>query len=253
LGEKLAQREKPVGDRPSKKTPDFVSGVSAEADDRLPTIAELGFSHKQSSRWQAMASAPEDDFEKHIAEVKRRGEELTSAGVLRLAKRLEVEAKRARNSMMVEPAQNNGQEPNGEDAGIGAHTIDFEAEHAAVDRRAVEAQMPPEIIVGLEVVASVGEAEELPETPQPEMHQDNVGPGESSQDLARPAGLAIDPRHDPYRDGANVDEVQRGAEVVHTLQILLRLPARPRRRRSALAACRGKGKRCRKGNTRPPK
>ena len=60
IGDKLGQLEKARGGRPSKKTPDTLSGVSGDQDDDLPTLAELGISHKQLSRWQAVASAPRD-------------------------------------------------------------------------------------------------------------------------------------------------------------------------------------------------
>ena len=45
-----------------------------------------GVSRKQSSRWQQEASIPEAVFESYIAETKAAGAELTSTGVLRLAK-----------------------------------------------------------------------------------------------------------------------------------------------------------------------
>ena len=45
-----------------------------------------GISEGQSRRWQTEASVPEADFERHVAEVKDSGGELTSVGLLRLAK-----------------------------------------------------------------------------------------------------------------------------------------------------------------------
>lgn len=48
-----------------------------------PTLSELGIDRKQSSRWQQVAALPEKRFEKHIAETKASGDELTSASVLR--------------------------------------------------------------------------------------------------------------------------------------------------------------------------
>ena len=53
-----------------------------------PTLADLGLSKMQSSRWQTIAAMPEDAFEAHIAKTKARNEELTTASVLRLAKDL---------------------------------------------------------------------------------------------------------------------------------------------------------------------
>jgi hypothetical protein len=50
----------------------------------------------QSSRWQAVAGIPTGDFEKHLAEVRGREEELTTAGVLHLAKTLTIRARHNR-------------------------------------------------------------------------------------------------------------------------------------------------------------
>src|SRR3981189_2583441 len=52
----------------------------------LPSLAKLGISKTQSWRWQAIASVPDEAFEDHIASVKAGDEELTTAGVYRLAK-----------------------------------------------------------------------------------------------------------------------------------------------------------------------
>jgi hypothetical protein len=52
-----------------------------------PSLAELGISKMQSSRWQAIAAVPDEAFEDHIAGIKESGDELTTAGVFRLAKR----------------------------------------------------------------------------------------------------------------------------------------------------------------------
>jgi N6-adenosine-specific RNA methylase IME4 len=51
-----------------------------------PSLAELGISKMQSSRWQAIAGVPDEAFEDHVAGVKQSGDELTTAGVYRLAK-----------------------------------------------------------------------------------------------------------------------------------------------------------------------
>ena len=50
-----------------------------------PSLADLGISRIQSHRWQQEASIPEERFERHVAEVKARGDELTSKGILELA------------------------------------------------------------------------------------------------------------------------------------------------------------------------
>ncbi len=49
-------------------------------------LRDIGISEVQSHRWQAEASVPEEDFERHVTEVKSSGGELTSVGLLRLAK-----------------------------------------------------------------------------------------------------------------------------------------------------------------------
>jgi len=52
----------------------------------IPKLADLGISEIQSHRCQTEASVPEVIFERHIAEVKASGEELTSIGLYNLAK-----------------------------------------------------------------------------------------------------------------------------------------------------------------------
>ena len=105
LGEALAQLEKAKGGQPYqlRSTGDMMSPVD---DDDPPTLKELGITKKQSSRWQAMWSVPQGDFEQYIAEVKGRGDELTSAGVIRFAKRLQKEPPRAGNSTVARSNEN---------------------------------------------------------------------------------------------------------------------------------------------------
>jgi 16S rRNA G966 N2-methylase RsmD len=50
----------------------------------LPSLPE-GVSKKQSCRWQLVASLPEADFERHLEVTKAAGDELTTAGVVRVA------------------------------------------------------------------------------------------------------------------------------------------------------------------------
>ena len=57
----------------------------ADSDDRV-TLGDLGVSKDQSARWQKLARVAAGDFDAHLAAVKGRGEELTTAGLLRLAK-----------------------------------------------------------------------------------------------------------------------------------------------------------------------
>jgi hypothetical protein len=48
-------------------------------------LAELGVTHNQSSRWRREAALSDREFEKYLADAKRRGERVTAADVLRLA------------------------------------------------------------------------------------------------------------------------------------------------------------------------
>jgi len=77
-GEMLAQMPKNEGGRPIE-TSNTMLQVS-------PTLEELGIERMQSSRWQQIASLPEQVFENFITETKEDGRELTSASVVRMAK-----------------------------------------------------------------------------------------------------------------------------------------------------------------------
>lgn len=50
------------------------------------TLIDIGIGKMQSSRWQAVAAIPEEVFEEHIAQTKSKSKELTSGGVLKVAK-----------------------------------------------------------------------------------------------------------------------------------------------------------------------
>lgn len=54
--------------------------------DETPTYDDLGIEKMQAHRWQMVASVPDEVFEEHIAETKAEGKELTTAGVVRIAK-----------------------------------------------------------------------------------------------------------------------------------------------------------------------
>jgi DNA modification methylase len=77
-GELLAAMDKHQGGNPN---------LSHNATGCPPALSELGIKRDQSSRWQREASLPKEVFERHIAEVKEQGKELTSAGMLLLAQR----------------------------------------------------------------------------------------------------------------------------------------------------------------------
>src|SRR5262245_53974242 len=59
-----------------------------------PTLEEIGVTKKQSSRWQAEASIPDEQFEQVIQETKESGEELTQGLMLRVAQEQKREDKR---------------------------------------------------------------------------------------------------------------------------------------------------------------
>jgi len=82
LGELLKETERAKGGRPPEQKP-------LTSCQEFPTLPELGVSYKQSSRWQRIASIPEEKFERHIAEVKAKNEELTTASAYKLTKELE--------------------------------------------------------------------------------------------------------------------------------------------------------------------
>jgi len=53
------------------------------------TLSDLGISKDQSVKYQSIFSLPNEEFERHIADVKASNEELTTMGIIRLAKKLE--------------------------------------------------------------------------------------------------------------------------------------------------------------------
>lgn len=75
-GELLAAMEKNEGGRPSK-TNDIKSSVS---------LADIGVTPKQSSRWQLAAKLPADDYAAIVSQCNASGKELTQAAVLRAAR-----------------------------------------------------------------------------------------------------------------------------------------------------------------------
>ena len=93
IGELLVQMERD-GSRakqcaqPSNTNASKNKGNTALPSNHATTISDIGISKMESSRAQSVASIPEPEFERHIAEKKERGETLTSGGVYREAKRL---------------------------------------------------------------------------------------------------------------------------------------------------------------------
>jgi hypothetical protein len=79
----------------------------------VPRLDELGIGKIDSSRWQAVASVPEDRFEQHLAEQQTAGRELTTAGVLAIAKHLSAQAARKSelNARLIEPTNDYAEGP----------------------------------------------------------------------------------------------------------------------------------------------
>lgn len=78
-GEMLAQMPKAAGGEQYHSTGNSVLPVDA-------TLSDLGIDKMQSSRWQQIASLPDEIFEEHITETRADGKELTSSGILRVAR-----------------------------------------------------------------------------------------------------------------------------------------------------------------------
>lgn len=75
-GELLAQMQLHGGDRKSQK---------AEA---RPKLEDIGISKDQSSRWQLTAAVSDREFEKYVTHAKSNSGEVTTAGLLRVAKQV---------------------------------------------------------------------------------------------------------------------------------------------------------------------
>lgn len=59
-----------------------------DATDFPPTLESIGIEKTQSHRWQAVASIPDDVFERHVSTTRTSGKPLTSNGTLQLAKQI---------------------------------------------------------------------------------------------------------------------------------------------------------------------
>lgn len=79
-GELLARTEKHNGGRPGKNPSDDSRGST-------PTLREMGLTYDESSRYQQLAAMPVDHFETAVATAKATAGEVTTAFMLREAKR----------------------------------------------------------------------------------------------------------------------------------------------------------------------
>lgn len=82
-GELLAEMPKAKGGQPYQEQP--TGNTVKPVETTTPTLTDLGISKAQSSRWQSIASLPEEVFEAEIAKTRAEKEELTTAGLLRVA------------------------------------------------------------------------------------------------------------------------------------------------------------------------
>ena len=79
----------------SKELPSAKTGpkteITSHDGNKLSILKEAGIEHYE--RYEAIASLPEEEFEKHIEEVKASNKELTTVGVIRLARKLQPKPK----------------------------------------------------------------------------------------------------------------------------------------------------------------
>lgn len=78
------------------------AAAPAEVGEDIPRLKDLGISYSQSSRWQAIAGIPSENFEQRLESLKRGGKEITTTEFLRLAKRLAVPDKPRKDEGSVE-------------------------------------------------------------------------------------------------------------------------------------------------------
>lgn len=87
-GELLQQLERDKGGRPAENSSQTVTSSEYAA-----VLQENDINRMTAHRWQAVATVPDDAFEQHIAEVKQERNEVTSAGLLKLANEIKRAAK----------------------------------------------------------------------------------------------------------------------------------------------------------------
>ncbi len=82
LGELLKETPKNEGTRELHGR----GGQVASSDQTPPTLAEIGLTKDQSSRYQKLAAIPEERFEQAVAAARETAREVTTAAMLRTAK-----------------------------------------------------------------------------------------------------------------------------------------------------------------------
>lgn len=86
-GEFLAQLDKEPG-----KRNDLTSSERGGGSQYQETLKDLGITEQDAARWQQIASIPEETLKAFIDQTKENGKELTTAGVLRVAREQNKEA-----------------------------------------------------------------------------------------------------------------------------------------------------------------
>lgn len=89
-GEFLAQLER-AGGSGRGNTTEKISNVGNLLSDYKETIQESGISYQDANRWQQVAAVPEETFKDFIERTKSEGKELTTNGVIKIAKQLQRE------------------------------------------------------------------------------------------------------------------------------------------------------------------
>lgn len=70
----------------TKNTGQVRRGSTLEPRDPTPTLSDLGIGKTQSHRWQLEASVPEDQFRAYVSSAQDGRREITSAGLIKIAK-----------------------------------------------------------------------------------------------------------------------------------------------------------------------
>lgn len=92
-GDLLAQLERGTYDRGNQYVAKSQPGIQPPSEYRT-IITENDIAPTTAHRWQTVATIPDEVFEQHIAETKADGDELSTAGLLRVAQELKREAMR---------------------------------------------------------------------------------------------------------------------------------------------------------------
>lgn len=99
LGLELQNRAAELKLRAERKAGKLLSDLKLRGGDRKSTqgedrlkLADFGISQNQSKRWQKEAAIPEDEFLCYVRSASQLGEEVTTAGLLRLSPRTDANA-----------------------------------------------------------------------------------------------------------------------------------------------------------------